>query len=64
MYEGLGMKNEYCTILKNYCLMIFEAGDFTKIRQMFMKYSMLDTYKGQIQNTDSVHNLISYLDES
>lgn len=58
------MKNEYCTLLKNYCVMIFQAGDFSKIRQLFIKYGLVDVYKGKIDSTDSVHNLISNLDQS
>ena len=42
MYEGLQLKNEYCTLLKHYCIMIFQAGDFSKIRQLFVKYGMLE----------------------
>ena len=64
LYESLGMKNEYCTLLKNYSVMIFQAGDFTKIRQLFIKYGLIDIYKGKIDTTDSIHSLISYLDKS
>lgn len=70
MYEGLNLKNEFCSSLRNYTILLFQNGDLSKIKELLLRYGLLDLTKESseeptaVNQADSVSRLISYLDES
>ena len=42
MYEGLSLKNEFCSSLRNLTILLFQNGDLNKIKDIFIKYGMLE----------------------
>ena len=41
MYENLSLKNEFVRSLRNYAIMMFQAGDLNKIKELFLRYSFI-----------------------
>jgi len=68
MYENLGLKNEFSDSLRNYTLLVFQTGDLNKIKDIFLKYNLLDTTKEDkkvvINELESVQNMISFFDDN
>lgn len=68
MYESLQLKNEFCSTLRNFLILVLEQGDFNKLKETLMKYGMVE-YHGRnkenqtVNKQETVHNLVSYLDE-
>lgn len=67
MMENLSLKNEFMESLTNYAIVIFQAGDLNKIRDLFMKYNLIETNKKQskvvVNQAESIKMLLSFLDE-
>ena len=42
MYQSLELRNEFINSLRNYTLMIFEAADLNKIKELLVKYSLIN----------------------
>jgi len=70
MYENLDLRNEFIDALRNYTILIFNQGDLNKIKDLFLRYSLLDVTNrldGEdviINGQESVTNLISMLDSN
>jgi putative cell wall-binding protein len=68
MYENLGLRNEFSSTLRNYTIIVFQNGDLNKVRDLFLKYGMVETVirndKEVINENDSVATMLSYLDEN
>lgn len=68
MYESLQLKNEFCTSLRNFLILVLEQGDFSKLKETLIKYGMVE-FQGRhkvnptINKQDTVQSLVSYLDE-
>lgn len=67
MYENLELKNEFMDAIRNYSILVFLKGDLNKIKDLFMRFSMLDiTQKEnqapQINQLESVNNMVCMLD--
>lgn len=45
MFENLLLKNEFLRAMRNYTLMVFSSGDFNKIKELLMKYGLIETKK-------------------
>ena len=42
MYEQLGLKNEFLEALGNLTLMTLETGDYNAIKELLLKYGLLE----------------------
>jgi len=42
MYEALVLKNEFCNSLRNYLILLLQSGELTKLKEVFLKYGMLE----------------------
>lgn len=63
MFENLHLKNEFIRAMRNYTLMVFSSGDFNKIKQLMMKYSLIETKQNKRVNKDeTVTQLLGYFD--
>ena len=70
MYQSLELRNEFINALRNYTLMIFEAADLNKIKDLLVKYSLINAIQpdGQskfyINQADSLTNFLSFFDSN
>lgn len=69
MYQNLGLKNEFINTLRNYTVMVFTAGDLNKIKDLFVKYDLLEvtqklSFDNKKSGTEAITNLLGYLDEN
>ena len=72
MYEQLELKNEFLEALGNLTLMTFETGDYNKIKDLLLRYGLIECNqkiskngedKFVINKEDSLQQLLSYFDE-
>ena len=42
MYESLLLKNEFCNSLRNYVILLLQSGELSKLKDVFMKYGMVE----------------------
>lgn len=59
MYENLSLKNEFVRSLRNYAIMVFQAGDLNKIKELFRRYSFIHSSNSQ----ESIQMLLGMFDE-
>ena len=63
MFENLHLKNEFLRSMRNYTLMVFSSGDFNKIKELLMKYSLIETKSNKrINREETVTQLLGYFD--
>ena len=63
MFENLHLKNEFIRAMRNYTLMVFSSGDFNKIKQLMMKYSLIETKQNKrVNKEETVTQLLGYFD--
>ena len=66
MFENLKLKNEFLRSMRNYTLMVFSSGDFNKIKELLMKYSLIEgkqsSKKFTINKEETVTQLLGYFD--
>jgi len=60
MYENLSLKNEFVRSLRNYAIMVFQAGDLNKIKELFRRYSFIHPSNN---SQESVQMLLGMFDE-
>ena len=69
MYEQLELKNEFIQALGNLTLMTFESGDYNKIKELLIRYSLIESNqkageeKYVINKEESLQQLLSYFDQ-
>jgi hypothetical protein len=42
MYESLQLKNEFSNCLRNFIILVLEDGDVNKLKEILMKYGMVE----------------------
>lgn len=63
LFESLHLKNEFLRSMRNYTLMVFSSGDFNKIKELMMKYSLIETKSNKrINKEETVTQLLGYFD--
>ena len=63
MFENLHLKNEFIRAMRNYTLMVFSSGDFNKIKQLMMKYSLIETKQNKrVNKEETMTQLLGYFD--
>ena len=60
MYENLSLKNEFVRSLRNYAIMVFQAGDLNKIKELFRRYGFIHSANN---SQESVQMLLGMFDE-
>lgn len=66
MFENLKLKNEFIRSMRNYTLMVFSSGDFNKIKQLMMKYSLIEGKQSvksfKMNKEETITQLLGYFD--
>lgn len=66
LYESLELRNEYQATIREYFMLLFQTGDLSKIKDLLVKFNMIEHIKKNNKSTvneqESITNMLACLD--